>query len=54
LPAEPGEDNFLLVITVIEDSRYLSGPYYTSTQFKLERDGSKFSPTPCKTAAPPK
>ena len=54
LPAEPGEDTWLLVITVIEDSKYLSQPFYTSTQFKLERDGSKWAPTPCKTAPPPK
>ena len=54
LPAEPGEETFLLVITVIEDPRYLSGPFYTSTQFKLERDGAKFAPSPCRTAPPPK
>jgi hypothetical protein len=54
LPAEPGEETFLLVITVIEDPRYLSGPLYTSTQFKLEQNGSKFAPSPCRTAPPPK
>ena len=54
LPSEPGEDTWLLVITTIEDPKYMSQPLYTSTQFKLERDGSKWSPTPCKTAPPPK
>lgn len=54
LPAEPGEDVWLLVITVVEDPRYLSQPLYTSTHFKLERDGSKWAPTPCRTAPPPK
>lgn len=54
LPSEPGEDSWLLVITMIEDSRYHSQPLYTSTQFKLERDGAKFAPTPCRTAPPPK
>ncbi|HZI50228.1 MAG TPA: hypothetical protein VFE29_00270 [Terriglobia bacterium] len=54
LPSEPGEDTWLLVITVVEDPRYLSQPLYTSTQFKLERDGSKWAPTPCRTAPPPK
>ena len=54
LPAEPGEETFLLVITVIEDPRYLTGPFYTSTQFKLEQNGSKFAPSPCRTAPPPK
>ena len=36
LPSEPGEDTWLLVITVIEDPKYLNQPFYTSTQFKLE------------------
>jgi hypothetical protein len=54
LPSEPNEDTWLLVITTIEDPKYLNGAYYTSTQFKLERDGSKWAPTPCKTAPPPK
>src|SRR5262245_41695808 len=53
LPQHPNGDNWLLVITVIEDPKYLSQPFYTSTQFKLEPDGSKFSPSPCKTAPPP-
>jgi hypothetical protein len=53
LPAEAGEDTWLLVVTVIEDSRYLTQPFYTSTQFKLEADGSKWAPTPCRTAPPP-
>ena len=54
LPSEPGEDSWLLVITTVEDPKYLTQPFYTSTQFKLERDGSKWAPTPCKTAPPPK
>jgi hypothetical protein len=54
LPSEPNEDTWLLVITTIEDPRYLSQPLSTSTQFKLERDGSKWAPTSCKTAPPPK
>ena len=54
LPSEPGEDSWLLVITAIEDPRYLSQPFYTSTQFRLERDGAKWAPTPCRTAPPPK
>jgi hypothetical protein len=54
LPSDAGEDSWLLVITAIEDPKYLTQPFYTSTQFKLERDGSKWAPTPCKTAPPPK
>jgi hypothetical protein len=54
LPAEPGEDAWLLVVTAIDDPKYQTQPFYTSTQFKLEKDGSKWAPTPCKTAPPPK
>jgi hypothetical protein len=53
LPQHPNGDNWLMVITVVEDPKYLSQPFYTSTQFKLESDGSKFKPTPCKTVPPP-
>jgi len=53
LPQHPNGDNWLLVITVIDDPKYLTQPFYTSTQFKLEPNASKFSPTPCRTAPPP-
>jgi hypothetical protein len=53
LPQHPNGDNWLLVVTVVDDPKYLSQPFYTSTQFKLEPNGSKFSPTPCKTLPPP-
>jgi hypothetical protein len=53
LPQHPNGDDWLLVVTVIDDPKYLTQPFYTSTQFKLERDGSKFNSTPCKTAPPP-
>jgi len=53
LPAEPGEDVWLLVVTTIDDPKYQTQPFYTSTQFKLEKDGSKWAPTACKTAPPP-
>jgi hypothetical protein len=54
LPSEPGEPAWLLVVTVIDDPKYLTQPFYTSTHFKLEADGSKWAPTPCRTAPPPK
>jgi hypothetical protein len=54
LPSDSGEPVWLLVITAIEDPKYLTQPFYTSTQFKLEADGSKWAPTPCKTPAPPR
>jgi hypothetical protein len=54
LPKSPNGDEWLLVVTVVDDPKYLREPFYTSTQFKLEPNGAKFSPTPCKTAPPPK
>jgi hypothetical protein len=54
LPSEPGEPAWLLVVTVVDDPKYLTQPFYTSTHFKLEADGSKWTPTPCRTAPPPK
>jgi hypothetical protein len=53
LPQHPNGDNWLLVVTVVDDPKYLSDSFYTSTQFKLEADGAKWNPTPCRTAAPP-
>ena len=47
LPQHPNGDNWLVVTTVVDDPKYLRQPFYTSTQFKLERDGSKFKPSPC-------
>ena len=52
LPTHPNGDNWLQVITIVEDPRYLSQPFYTSTNFRLEPDGSKFNPTPCRTDPP--
>ena len=52
LPTQPNGDEWLLVVTVIEDVN-LSQPYYLSTHFKREPDGDNFNPTPCRTAPPP-
>jgi hypothetical protein len=49
LPAHPNGDVFLNVITIVDDPKYLAQPFYTSTNFKLEPDASKFAPTACKT-----
>jgi hypothetical protein len=48
----PGGDVWLVVSSIFEDPQYLNGPYYVSTHFKKEPDGSKWSPTPCKTDPP--
>jgi len=53
LPTHPNGDSWLHVLTIVEDPKYLSQPFYTSTQFKLEPNGAKFSPSPCKTAPSP-
>jgi len=52
LPTHPNGDNWLLVVTVVDDPKYLTGPLSTSTHFRLEPDGSKFAPTPCRTEPP--
>jgi hypothetical protein len=49
---EPNGDVVLLVRTVVEDPKYLQVPFITSTHFKLEKDGSKWSPSPCKIDPP--
>jgi hypothetical protein len=50
---QPGGDVWLLVITVVDDPTYLSGPFYTSTHFRREANDSGFEPRPCTTAPPP-
>ena len=52
LPTHPNGDSWLNVITIVEDPRYLTQPFYTSTNFRLEPDDSKFKPSTCATAAP--
>lgn len=52
LPTHPNGDNWLQVITIVEDPRYLTQPYYTSTNFRLEPNDSSFRPTPCETEPP--
>ncbi len=46
LPTHPNGDNWLQVITIVEDPRYLSQAYYTSTNFRLEANDSAFSRPP--------
>ena len=49
---EPNGNVILLVRTVIDDPKYLQLPFITSTHFKLEKDGSKWNPSPCKIDPP--
>ena len=53
LPDAPNGDVYLLVVTTVEDPEYLNEPFYTSTMFKREANGAKWSPSPCRTAPPP-
>jgi hypothetical protein len=53
LPTEPNGDDWLLVVTVVDDPTYLTQPFYTSTHFRRERDDGRFDPGPCRTAPPP-
>jgi hypothetical protein len=48
----PRDLEWLTVTTVVEDPKYLAQPFITSTDFRKEPDGSKFTPTPCVVNAP--
>ena len=43
---------WLTVTTVIDDLKYLTQPFITSTSFRKEPDDAKFAPTPCETVPP--
>lgn len=47
-------NDYLTVMTVVNDPVYLNGPFVTSSQFKREADDSNWNPTPCSTAPPAK
>jgi hypothetical protein len=49
LGPEPDGAVYLLVRTMVDDLKYLQQPFVTSTHFRMEADGSKWNPTPCKT-----
>lgn len=43
----PGGDRYLVNTNVVEDPVYLQQPFQTAIHYKLERDTSKWDPTPC-------
>jgi hypothetical protein len=45
--SEPSGQEWFTVTTVVADPQYLAIPFVTTTDFKKEPDGSKFSPKPC-------
>lgn len=44
---ERNGDRWLMVTTVVDDPRYLTVPFVTSTHFKKQADGSGWEPEPC-------
>ena len=44
---EPNGDEYFTVTTVVTDPEYLAVPFVTSTDFRREANGAKFSPTAC-------
>ena len=50
---DSGAGDWLHVLTIVEDPRYLNDAFLTSTHFTREPNGSKWNPTECRTAPPP-
>ena len=46
--AAPNAEEWLAVTTIVTDPKYLNQDFVTSSHFKKEVDGSKWSPSPCK------
>ena len=46
---EPNGDSWLIVTTVVDDPRYLTGRFVTSSHFKRVGAGGTWTPTPCET-----
>ncbi len=44
---EPNGQAWFTVTTIVNDPKYLAMPFVTSSDFKKEPDGSKWSPEPC-------
>jgi hypothetical protein len=47
--AAPNGDEWLAVTTLVNDPKYLNQDFVTSSHFKKQPDGSRWSPSPCKT-----
>jgi hypothetical protein len=45
--AEPDGPDWFVVTTSVQDPVYLGEPWVTTSHFRKEPDGSKWSPTPC-------
>jgi len=47
----PNGDEWFSVTTIVHDPKYLNQDFVTSSHFKKEPDGSKWSPTTCRNAS---
>jgi hypothetical protein len=47
LASERNGDRWITITSTVDDPKYLRVPYVTALQFKKERDGAKWEPTPC-------
>lgn len=45
-------NDYLQVVTVVDDPTYLTTRFVVSNQFKREPDDSRWNPTPCSTDPP--
>jgi len=45
--SEPSGAEWFTITTIVADPVYLAVPFVTTTDFRKEPDGSKFSPSPC-------
>jgi hypothetical protein len=43
----PNGDQWITITSTVRDDKYLREPWVTALNFKKERDGSKWDPTPC-------
>jgi hypothetical protein len=46
----PGDNEWLVVTTIVSDPRYLTQAFITSTHFRREADGAAWDPSPCRPA----
>jgi hypothetical protein len=44
---ETDGNSYLIITTIVEDPQYMTQPFVTSTHFKREADGAKWSPSAC-------
>jgi hypothetical protein len=47
--AGPNGDQWITLTSTVQDDKYLREPWVTALDFKKERDGAKWDPTPCST-----